>query len=139
MESESSMSQVHPTVRYLIVCEDVQTDPENPRRITLVGLISAIRSVEQPPFPLLYREICVFLHLTECRGSAEGRIEIQHADSGQVVFRTRTRTIPLGSDPLEVVGVTFRLRNCLFQEAGLYWVQFWYNEQMIAQQPLLLR
>jgi hypothetical protein len=133
------MSQVHPTVRYLIVCEDVQMDPNNPRRVTVVGLISAIRSLEQPSFPLLCREISVFLQLTECRGSADGRIEIQHADSGQVVFRTRTRTIPFGSDPLEIVGVTFRLRNCLFQQAGLHWVQFWYNEQLIAQAALLLR
>jgi hypothetical protein len=133
------MSQVHPTVRYLIVCEDVQTDSENPRRVTLAGLISAIRSLEQPPFPLFYPEICVYLQLTECRGPADGRIEIRHADSGQVVFRTRTRTIPFVSDPLEVAGVTFRLRNCFFQEPGLYWVQFWYNELMIAQQPLLLR
>jgi hypothetical protein len=133
------MSQVQPTVRYLILCEDVQIDPDNPRRITIVGLISAIHSLEQPAFPLLYREICVFLQMTECRGSAEGRIEIHHADSGQVVFRTRTRTIPFGNDPLEVVGVVFRIRNCLFQEPGLYWVQFWYNEQMIAQQSLLLR
>jgi hypothetical protein len=117
----------------------VQVDSDNPRRVTLVGLISAIRSVEQPAFPLFYQEICVFLQLTECRGAAEGRIEIQHADSGQVVFRTRTRTIPFGNDPLEIVAVTFRLRNCLFQEPGLYSVQFWYNEQMIAQQPLLLR
>jgi hypothetical protein len=133
------MDQVHPTVRYLIVCEDVQTDPNNPRRITLVGIISAIRSIEEPPFPLLYREICVFLQLTECRGPADGRIEIQHADSGQVMFRTRTRTIPFVSDPLEVSGVTFRLRDCFFQEPGLYWIQFWYNEQMIAQQPLVLK
>jgi hypothetical protein len=133
------MSSVLPTVRYLIVCEDVQTDPDNPRRVTLVGLISAIRSVEQPPYPLRYRELCVFLQLTECRGSADGRIEIQHADTGQVVFRTRTRTIPFGNDPLEVVGATFRIRNCRFREPGLYWVQFWYNEQMIAQQALLLR
>jgi hypothetical protein len=133
------MDQMHPTVRYLIVCEDVQTDPNNPRRITLVGLISAIRSIEEPPFPLLYREICVFLQLTECRGPADGRIEIQHADSGQVMFRTRTRTIPFVSDPLEVSGVTLRLRDCFFQEPGLYWIQFWYNEQMIAQQPLVLK
>ena len=133
------MNHVHPTVRYLIVCEDVQTDPDNPRRITLVGLISAIQSIEQPPFPLLYPEICVFLQLTECRGAAEGRVEIRHADSDQVAFRTKTRTVPFSSNPLDVVGVTFRMRNCLFPAAGLYWVQFWYNEQTIAQQPLVLR
>src|SRR5207253_2055691 len=79
-----AMSQVSPTVRYLIVCEDVQTDPDNPRHVTLVGLISTIRALEQPAFPLLFDEICVFLQLTECRGPAEGRIEIQHADSGHV-------------------------------------------------------
>jgi hypothetical protein len=133
------MSQVHPTVRYLIVCDDVQTDPVNPRRVTLVGLISAIRSLEQPAFPLLYREMRVFLQLTECRGPGNGRIEICYADSGQVTFRTRTYAIPFASDPLEIVGLTFRIRNCLFQVPGLYWIQFWYNEQMIAQQSLLLR
>jgi hypothetical protein len=135
----SNRNQVHPTVRYLIVCEDVQTDSDNPHRVTLVGLVSAIRSIEEPPFPLLYREICVFLQLTECRGPAEGRVEIRHADSDRMVFSTRTRTVPFGNDPLEVVGITFRIRNCLFQEPGLYSVQFWYNEQMIAQQSLVLR
>lgn len=133
------MSGIHPTVRYLIVCDDVSSDPDNPRRITLIGLISAIRSLEQPTFPLLHRELCVFLQLTECRGTAEARVEIRHADSDQLVFRSQTRTIPFGNDPLEVVGATFRLRNCLFPEPGLYWVQFWYNEQVIAQQPLILR
>jgi hypothetical protein len=133
------MDSLHPTVRYLILCEDVQTESHDPHRITLIGLISAIHSLDQPPFPLLYRELCVFLQLTECRGSAECRIEIQHANSGRVMFRTRSRTIPFGNDPLEVVGVTFRIRNCLFMVAGLYWVQFWYNDQVIAQQPILLR
>jgi len=90
------MSDVHPTVRHLVLCEDVQTDPDNPLRVSLVGLASAIRSL-------------------------------------------RTRTIPLPTSPLEVVGVTFRIRNCLYPEPGLYLVQFWYNEQVIAEQPLLLR
>ncbi len=133
------MQSVPPTVRYLIVCEDDQVDPEHPRRVTLTGLISTIRSLEQPAYPLWYREICVFLQLTECRGSAEGRIEIQHSDSSDVVFQTKTRSIPFGSDPLEIVGATFRIRDCLFREAGLYSVQFWYNDAMLAQQPLLLR
>lgn len=133
------MSLVQPIVRYLIVCEDVVLDEENPRRVTLVGLINAIRSLEEPQFPLLYRELCVFLQLTGCRGAAEGQIEIRHADTDEILFRTRTRTIPFGSDPLEVVGVIFRIRNCLFREPGLCWVQFVYNENVIVQQPLLLR
>jgi hypothetical protein len=52
---------------------------------------------------------------------------------------TRTRTIPFKSNPLDVQGLFFRVRKCRFPKPGLYWVQFWYNEQMIAQQALLLR
>ena len=133
------MPALQPTVRYLILSEDVQADAGNHARVTLSGLISSIHSLGQPPFPLVYPELCVFIQLSECRGPAEGRVEIQHADSGETVFRTRTRTIPFDNDPLEVVGVIFRMRNCLFQLPGLYWVQFWYNEQAIAQQPLVLR
>jgi hypothetical protein len=121
------MSQLTPTVRYLIVCEDVEIDGNIPPRVTLVGLIHAIRSLDDPPFPLLYREIRVFVQLTECRGPAAARIEIHNINSGQVVFRAQTRTVPFAADPLEVSGVVFRLRNLFFQEAGLYAVEFWYN------------
>lgn len=133
------MDSVVPTVRYLIVCEDVYVDPDNPRRVTLVGLVSAIRAKEKPAYPIIYPAMCVYLQMTECRGSANGRVEIRHADSDRVQFRTQTRTIPFGADPLEVVGVIFRVRNCLFPTPGLYWVQFWYNDQIIAQQPVVLR
>jgi hypothetical protein len=133
------MSALNPVVRYLILCEDVLTDAENPLRVTLVGLTSTIRSLDEPPFPLLLRELCVFLQLTECRGAAEGHVEIQHADSGRTRFRTRSRIIAFSADPLGIVGVTFRLRNILFPEAGLYWFRFWYNQTVIAQQPLIMR
>ncbi|MGL6072900.1 MAG: DUF6941 family protein [Fimbriiglobus sp.] len=133
------MSRLNPTVRYLIVCEDIQVDPQHPRRVTIVGLISAIRSIEQPAYPLLYQELCVFVQLTGCRNAAEARIEINHADSGETLFKTLTRTVPFGNDPLEVVGVVFRIRNCQFLLPGLYWIQFWCNEQMLSQQPLILR
>jgi hypothetical protein len=132
------MSGVHPVVRYLILCEDVSADAGNPSRITLAGLLSKITSRATPPFPLLFPEICVFLQLTECRGSAAIRVELVHADTGQVEFRTPDRTIPFGNDPLALLGLTFRLKNLLFPVAGLYWVQFCYNDAVIAQQPLLL-
>lgn len=133
------MSKVQPVVRHLIPCEEVLLDEANPRRITLVGLISTIRSMEGRPFPLRYRELCVFLQLTSCRGPAECRVEIRHSDSDEVAFRSQSRAIQLPTDPLEVTGIAFRIQNCRFQQAGLYWVQFWYVEEMLFQQPLLLR
>lgn len=128
-----------PTVRYLIVSEDVEIDPSNNKRVTIVGLLNAIRSIDQLPYPLLYRGFCVFLQLTECRGKADARIEIQHADTVQVVFKTKTRSMEFSNDPLEILGVNFRIRDLLFPQSGLYWVQLWYNDSMIAQQSLVLR
>ncbi|SRR5579885_74666 len=132
------MPEISPTVRYLILREDVQVDPVNRRRISLVGSIGALRALGPTPYPVLQREFCGFLQMTECRGSAEGRVEPQHADSGEVIFRTSTRTLPPVNDPLEVIGVTFRIRNCVFPAPGLYRVQFWYEGPVLVQQSLLL-
>ncbi len=133
------MSSVAPVVRYLIICEDVQADPANPHRITIVGLLTAIRSVEYPPFPLRYREMCVFVQLTESRGPANLYVEIIHADSGQRVVRTKTRRVAFPRDPLEVHAVVFRITDLTFSEPGLYLTRFRYNEIVIAEQPVLLR
>ena len=127
-----------PVVRTLIVCEDITIDPGNPRRVTLVNLIHSIRSVDDPPYPLLYREVCVFVQLAGCRGPGEVKVEIREADTDEVVFVTRTRTVGFPDNPLSVHGMRFRLRNCRFPAAGLYWVQFWYDNQMLAQQPIVL-
>lgn len=133
------MEAIHPVVRHLIVCDDIQYDPNNPRRATLVNIVHAIHSLDQPPFPLLHRELCVLVQVSECRGTADFRIDIVQADTGRVVRRTQARSHDFGNDPLEVFGLPFRIQACPFPEAGLYWIQFWYNEHMIAQEPLVLR
>ena len=114
------MASVAPTVRYLIISDDIRADETNARRLTLVGLVSSIDSAHEPPYPALHPEFCVYVQMTGYRGSGEGRIEVVHADTDRVLFRTRTRTLPLPNDPLEVVGVTFRIRGLTFEEPGLY-------------------
>jgi hypothetical protein len=133
------MAVASPVVRYLIVCEDIQTEAEHPRKVTLVNLISTIHSKDEPPFPLLYRELCVFVQLTECRGRGEVSITILHESSGQITYPGPITpwSASLPNDPLEVVGLRFRIRNIEFKERGL--VQFGYNGGKLAEQPLLLR
>ncbi len=133
------MADVPPVVRYVIPCEAIETDPDDPRKITLRGIVSAIRSLGEPPFPLRRREFRVFVMLTECRGRGDVGIKIVQADTGQVVKQIAKRNVDFGNDPLEVHGLRFRLRNCEFPEAGLYWIEFWYNDRAITQQALVLR
>jgi hypothetical protein len=130
---------IKPVVRYMLLCDDWLLDPENHRRVTIIGLISNIRSLEDPPYPLFYRELCVFLALTEGRGQGDGKIACVFEETGHKVFETRGRSISFGSDPLEVLGVPFRIRDCTFPQAGRYTVQFWYEGELVEERPLRMR
>lgn len=130
---------IKPVVRYMLLCDDWRLDPQNQRRITIIGLISNIHALDEPPYPLLYREMCVFLALTEGRGQGEAKIVCVFEESGQKVIETRSRRIVFGPDPLEIVGVPFRIRNISFPQSGLYSVQFWYDGELLEERPLRLR
>jgi hypothetical protein len=130
---------IKPIVRYMLLCDDWRLESPNNRRVTVIGLIWNIHSIEDPPYPLSYREFCVFLALTDGRGQGEGRIVCVFEDTGETVFETRNRPIPFGPDPLEVVGVPFRIRDCSFPRPGRYSVQFWYDGVMVEERPLSLR
>src|SRR5262245_29447931 len=114
------MSTVLPVVRYLIICENMSTPPGRPNYWIIEGLVSSITSNEVPPHPLLFRELRFLVQMTEYRGQGTCRLEIQHADSGQLILRTPDRLLPPNSDPLAVLGVSFRVQDILFPQAGLY-------------------
>jgi hypothetical protein len=132
------MAALLPVVRHILICEDIRVDPANPQRVSLLNLIGVIRSLAQPPFPFRYPEFCVYVQLTECRGGGDVRLEIEEADTGTSIFQTLTRTVSLGNDPLKARGLPFRIRNCSFPSAGLYWLQFWYNNIKLDQEPFVL-
>ena len=122
----------------MLPCEDWRLDASS-NRVTVVGLLTHVRSIGEPPYPLLFRELCVFLALTEGRGQGEGKIICVFEESGQVIFETPPRPIAFGPDPLEVTGVAFRVRDCPFPLPGRYAIQFWYDGEVVEERPLLLR
>jgi hypothetical protein len=130
---------VSPVVRYMILCNDWTMDGPVYRRITIVGLLWNIHSIDDPPYPLYYREFCVFLALTEGRGVGEGQIVCVFEETGERVFETPKRSIQFGPDPLKVVGVPVRIRDGYFPKPGRYSIQFWYDGLLVEEQPLRLR
>jgi hypothetical protein len=130
---------IKPVVRYMLLCDDWSLDHENNRRVTIVGLLSNIDSLDDPPYPLLYRELCVFLTLTEGYGRGSGKIVCIEEETGRRIFETRSREIPFETDPLEILGVPFRIRDCYFPSPGLYSIQFWYDDEFVEERPLRLR
>jgi hypothetical protein len=139
LTTEGVVSDVEPVVRVMLLCDEVGHDPDNPLKINVFGLVSTIRSLAEPPFPLCHPQLCAYLQLTGGRGTGQGQIATIHADTDQMAFTSATSALTFGSDPLAVLGVVFRMRDCPFPESGLYWVRFRYNEKVLAQQPLVVR
>jgi hypothetical protein len=132
------MNGLHPTVRYLIVCDDVVTEPGPPSHSSIIHLLTHLRSRQEPPFPVTYGQLCVFVLMTECRGPAEVKVRVVQADTEDVLSSTQTRTVPFPNDPLDIARLVFRLRGVTFPEAGLYLIRFVYNEKTLAEQPLIV-
>jgi hypothetical protein len=130
------MAGLLPIVRHMLVCEDIPVDPANPQRVTIVNPLSSVRSQSQPPFPLRLRKLCVYVQLTECRGAAEVRLQIEPEDTQTAIFRTVSRRASFGNNPLQVFHMSLRIPGCTFPSAGLYWVQLCYNNMVIFQEPL---
>jgi hypothetical protein len=123
----------------MILCEGWEISLENPCRVNIFGLLSNIRAVEKPFYPLLYRELCVLLVLTGGRGQGKCEIKCVFEDTDQIIFKTTKQSIRFPKDPLEVIGVPFRIRDCQFPVQGLYSIQFWYDERKVSDCPLQLR
>lgn len=130
---------IKPIVRYMLLCDDYFIDTENENRITIVGLINSIRSVDYIPYPILHESLCVFLTLTEGRGKAEVQIIGIFEETGEKVFASNKHTVQLPNDPLQTVSIPFRILNIPFPQSGQYSVQFWYDGEMIKERPLLMR
>lgn len=123
----------------MIVCNDWRPDPASPHLIDVSGLLYNLYPMPAGEYPMWYPELCVFLALTDCRGQGEAWIVCENEDTGQPVFASHRHPVTFGPDPLEVVGVPFRVRQCPFPQPGLYSIQFWYNGARIEQRLLNLR
>ncbi|MBX9578774.1 MAG: hypothetical protein K2X87_00555 [Gemmataceae bacterium] len=131
---------VRPTVRIFAVCEEVAPDATDPSKLSLLRLVEAIRPKPGSQYPLLQPVLTAFAQLTGGRGSGTVRAEVRNADTDAVIRRTRSATAAFPTnDPLTVRGVTIRIPNVVFDAPGLYWVELWYDDEVLAQAPVLLR
>ena len=129
---------MNPVVRYLLLCDDVQADPNNVLRLNVVGLITHIRATGNPPFPVVRPVFCAMLILTGCEGPGELSLRVVEDATGRVIFRNPTRRVRFTGPADDAVGVVFRVLNCRFDAPGLYWVELIFSGMVIASQPLTL-
>jgi hypothetical protein len=131
------MNGIDPVVRHMILCDDVRRYPNNPNKIDIIGLLSTVRPAADSAYPLLLPNLCVFLSLTGGRGTGVGQINLRHADSGILLRSSAPVALTFPANPLALTGLIVRLRNCILPQPDLYWVEFCYNQKVIAQQSVV--
>src|SRR5436190_20154240 len=124
------MSGIPPVVREMMLCREARRDPSAPEEMTLHGLVNVIRADDDPPFPCRVPLLTVYLRLTGGRGEGQGRVVVLFADTGEAVLVGPEHPISFVPNPLLIRILSFRLRNCVFPRAGLYYVQFWYDDEI---------
>jgi hypothetical protein len=133
------MNGVDPFVRHMLLCEGVRKNPTKASKVDVLGLLSTVTAVGSPAFPALLPVLCVYLELTAGRGTGQAHVDCRYADSGNLVFSSPIHVVTFPPDPLAIRGFVFRITDCIFPAPGLYWVQFCYNQKMLAEQPLIVR
>jgi hypothetical protein len=96
-------------VLHLILCDRVETDPDNYHRCNIFGLITSIRPAAVPRFPVVHPQLVAFIVWTGGQGTGELMLRIIEDRSGKTVFRTRPRQVRFVGDPDAVGGVVFRI------------------------------
>jgi hypothetical protein len=126
-----------PVTKSMILCTDVVPGPAGTGNVHLMNVFSGIRPQSDPPFPYRLPQLCVFLQLTDAVGRVPSRVLARQADTDQVVFASNERPIHF-ANRLQVKWVVFRLRDCPFPAAGLYWIEFYGHGQLVTDQQLTL-
>jgi hypothetical protein len=130
---------MQPDVIHLILCDEIQIDTNNFHRCNVIGLMTSIRSTAGPAFPVVRPQFVALVVWTGGQGTGELLLRIIEDSTGNAVFRTRPRQVRFVGDAATVGGVVFRMQNCAFPAAGLYWVEVLFAGSVIARQRLFLR
>ena|SRR5262245_45927015 len=129
--------RLQPSVKTMILCEDVLPGAGGTGNVHLMNVFSEIRPQGEPPFPYRFPELCVFLQLTDAEGQASGRVVGRRADSGHIVFSSKDHLIHF-QDRLQVKWVLFRVKDCPFPAPGLYWIESYCDGRWLADQTVTL-
>jgi len=97
-----------------------------------------VQPAEGLAYPFEIQEIVALGMLTEGRGSARFRIEVVK-DFDQPIYRGVDQSVTFGSDPLQLVVLTFRILRLRLPSTGVYEFRLLCDDVQIAIQPLRAR
>ena len=130
---------IPPIVRQMIVCDEIVADPKNGNRLNTMGLAQSISPSKGDDYPLKHPKLSVLISFSGGVGSGRFHVAIRSEETGEVIRKTDIHTIQHHAQRNHVSGVTIRIVDCVFEEPGVYWIEFVYEGRVLSQYPLFLR
>jgi hypothetical protein len=113
-----------PTVRYMILCDDVLASDLSPGKPLIIGLVSLIHWPAQSTEPFVLPRLCVHAVLTDGYGKSQVRVSCFDNERNEEAWTTPEKTLSFeGKNPAGLHGVTFRIAGCKFKHPGVYTVR----------------
>ena len=130
---------VVPVVRYFLLAEDFAANPVSPKKVSVIDLLVSIRPEDDPAYPILVKQICCVVWLTDGRRSGQAQIVCVDDETSEPLFSSGQHTIQLSNDPLEYFVAGFRMLDCRFPRPGVYTFEFRWNKTKLAECPIRVR
>ncbi len=125
---------VLPRVQAMVLCDAIEESAQENGIFHLDGVRSQIMV---PSFPCIRPRLCVYLQMSGHIGQVSCHVEINRAETDEVLYRTTPRLLSF-EGPMAIMPVVFRLRNCGFPAPGIYYVQIFHDHKLIGERLLHL-
>jgi hypothetical protein len=111
----------------IVVCDQIIEDKHTNKK-SLIGIFNQIATNS---FPCRHPKMCVFVSLTEGRGSCAARLRIAHEQRQDAVAEVKGQIhFP---DIHAVVELNFDLVGLVFPQPGLYAIEFYCDDALILE------
>jgi hypothetical protein len=122
-----------PVAKSLFLCDGTIGFPGG--KTDLVGLFN---SMDATGFPYAADEFVVFVQLSQGLGQVPFHIDIRFAATNQLIYVSNVHQVHFPNRNM-TVQVAYTVPNCTFPQLGLYLVQFFCNNQWVADTTLLVK
>jgi hypothetical protein len=114
------------------VCNDVVGDSQT-GKVSLFNLWDAVRIPSGMGFSYYLAKLCVFAWWRDGLGKVRTRIDLLQASTQILIRRTSDCTIDFASRTTSVFA-RYRLENCVFPEAGVYYIELFCEDEFVDDQ-----
>ncbi|NCO35753.1 MAG: hypothetical protein AUJ92_14715 [Armatimonadetes bacterium CG2_30_59_28] len=123
------MSGQTPESNAIVIC-DHAIQEVGTGKWSLIGIFSQIHSAQ---FPVVHRQLCVYLNFTDAQGHYDFRLELINLNQEDESALVRIDGEGDLADMLAHNEMVFNLQNIQFNHAGKYEFRFWANNTIVAQ------